>query len=474
MGDQCCCQLSKRFELCLDCFIDPVVQKLGGPSRGGVAPEVLEGFLEQVAAHRAVVDAHQLGQSTELLAGQVLLALEQNPPRVLEGCGVTSCSQLSRLVSTHVVNGLTEETHDVEAVKDVNRGIRPSCDRGDERPPHVTRYELQLLATVLAEPHEETVERCGGPVLSNPQQAFAAVVDLINQGHVLLPLVSRQLVDANRFDAIECHVRSPPSDSRLDCGVHRLPADLKARRRLLPTERLRPTGQEPDQGRGHLALAFCPGNQFNLDATEWAVAASRRVDQEHGNGPKRDELVVPFLQTVVCHSLLAATRAHRLGASARTNRNVDPCRCPTPNEFRTAINKTRLLLNSIEDRLYLHRVGLFWCGNRHVDTMRLWLRASTRLSPNGSASKMRTLRPHRTSEHRARHHALVALAPHTARLRDYVTRRCTISRPQILVKSRKKFPRPGLAQTSSVSTCELSARRCRKSGSRCAAPASAL
>src|SRR5512133_227643 len=138
---------------------------------------------------------------------------------------------------------------------------------------------------------------------------------------------------------------------------------------------------------------------------------------------------------VVCRSFLAATGAHRLGASARTNRNVDPCRCPAPNEFCMAIDETGLLLNPIEDRLYLHRVGLFWCGNRHVDTMRLWLRASTRLSPNGSASKMRTLRPHRTSEHRARHHALVALAPHTARLRDYVTRRCTISRPQILVKS---------------------------------------
>src|SRR5512133_555453 len=145
---------------------------------------------------------------------------------------------------------------------------------------------------------------------------------------------------------------------------------------------------------------------------------------------------------VVCRSFLAATGAHRLGAATRTNRNVDPRRCPAPNEFCMAIDETGLLLNSIEDRLYLHRVGLFWCGNRHVDTMRLWLRASTRLSPNGSASKMRTLRPHRTSEHRARHHALVALAPHTARLRDYVTRRCTISRPQILVKSPKEGASP--------------------------------
>src|SRR5512133_834380 len=84
---------------------------------------------------------------------------------------------------------------------------------------------------------------------------------------------------------------------------------------------------------------------------------------------------------VVCRSFLAATGAHRLGAATRTNRNVDPRRCPALNEFCMAIDETGLLLNPIEDRLYLHRVGLFWCGNRHVDTMRLWLGASTRLSP---------------------------------------------------------------------------------------------
>ena len=55
----------------------PLVEELTGPSRGGVVPELLEGFLEKVGANRLEVIAEKIAEPEMLFVFEILTSFEQ-------------------------------------------------------------------------------------------------------------------------------------------------------------------------------------------------------------------------------------------------------------------------------------------------------------------------------------------------------------------------------------------------------------
>lgn len=117
MPSQGACELGESGQAGAQRIACPGVEQASGPVGGGVAPEGMEFLLEQIGADGAQVDAHELAQPSALLVGEVVLALEQHPSRVLERDAVTTLAQLAHFSSAHLVDGLAEQLHDVEAVE---------------------------------------------------------------------------------------------------------------------------------------------------------------------------------------------------------------------------------------------------------------------------------------------------------------------------------------------------------------------
>ncbi|MFT5732565.1 MAG: hypothetical protein ACI8WY_001230 [Planctomycetota bacterium] len=84
----------------------------------------------------------------------------------------------------------------MKSIEDVNGLRRPLRDDLEIRPPHITAHELEILG-VLAELVEEGSDGRLLTVLSNPDQALAAVCDLVDDGQVLVAAVPDDLINPN-------------------------------------------------------------------------------------------------------------------------------------------------------------------------------------------------------------------------------------------------------------------------------------
>lgn len=166
----------------------PSIEESAGVARRPVLPEEREVVLEQVGRHGGEVGLHQVAETAPLLGVEVRPPFQQYPTGVLERDRITLCAKPPGLGSSNVVDGFVAELRHVEAVENVDGLVGSPGKSSEERPPHVGDDELKLDCAFCAEPVEELTEGLGGSVASNPEESSAAIVDLVDQGQVVLAL----------------------------------------------------------------------------------------------------------------------------------------------------------------------------------------------------------------------------------------------------------------------------------------------
>ncbi len=118
-------------------------------------------------------------------------------------------------------------------------------------------------------------------MLSNPQPAAAALVDLVDEGQVLVALVPGDLVDAEGHDVGAVDAGATPDDGHGDGASDTILGDAADRGGLLQEEVLGPAGEGPAEGLAAGVLSVGPRHAFDLDpATTSAADGARGVREE--------------------------------------------------------------------------------------------------------------------------------------------------------------------------------------------------
>src|SRR5262249_2083394 len=97
----------------------PLIEKLAGPSRRVVFPELLKSLLEEVSAVRFQVVAEEIAKPEMLFGAEVLTAAEQQPTRLLEHGIQAFPFQAAGFLGADFVEGLVHVGDDVEAIEDM-------------------------------------------------------------------------------------------------------------------------------------------------------------------------------------------------------------------------------------------------------------------------------------------------------------------------------------------------------------------
>lgn len=182
---------------------------------GRQLPQLIELLFEQVGTDRAEVVAKQVSELDELPVGQVLWPLEQAPAPIPEQRLVAIGLELPDLLGADLVDGLVHLGDDVIAVEHVDGMLGASSEDLEVGLPHVAGDVLKPSRT-RAKHVEEGIESRLGTTLADPQQTLAVLVDLVDDGEVVLAPTSRHLVDADGADAGQVTVLETPLDGELD------------------------------------------------------------------------------------------------------------------------------------------------------------------------------------------------------------------------------------------------------------------
>src|SRR4030067_2745944 len=148
----------------------PPVEELPGPSRSDIVPEQLEVLLEEVGTHGSELVAQQLGELAFLVVGEVLGPLEQTEAHPLEHGLVAGGLEALGFLGAHLVDGLAEVGHEVEAVEDLEGAGRFAGDHLQRRVPRARAAVAETGAALGAEPAEEAEQRLRLASLPAPEQ----------------------------------------------------------------------------------------------------------------------------------------------------------------------------------------------------------------------------------------------------------------------------------------------------------------
>ncbi len=343
-----------RFDLRAHGAGAPAIEESSSPVGGDVAPEELEVLLEQVASHRLEVVAQQVGELDLLGFAEVLGAFEQAPATALEHRFEPLALEFSGFGSTDLVDGLVHVCGDVEAVEDM------ACLRsflGHDFQvgfPHIAAYVLQRRAALLAELTEEPQQGLDRASLADPQEALASAVNLVDQSQIVLASVPVDLIDSDRFDAVEVAVGQAPLDDRLHGAKDGLPARVKALGDIGPGQQPGPIRQEESMGSGQWRFAFSPGDALDADAASATVHASHGIDEEDWDSPQRHKTEASLFENIVTGTSMRTARADRLVPGMRPNMNFEPQSIVPTAEHDIAVDETWELVDAVEYSLDQH------------------------------------------------------------------------------------------------------------------------
>ncbi len=219
---------------------------------------------------------------------------------------------MSWIRSADLVDGLHEMTHDVEFVEDQDRVRRPALDHSHVGRPHIAADAVQRRRALWTKEIKERFEGRLAATLAAPKQPLARQV--VHVGHVDVPLLARDLIDADMGHGREVAVRQPVRHGGLDRALHRAPGTPEQPGDLLPRQHPRPRRDRDQQGSGELLLADRPGQRLDTHrATVPTRNPPRRIDQRHGNPPQRDMAKVAHPPCVpIPAPVLAPTAARRI------------------------------------------------------------------------------------------------------------------------------------------------------------------
>src|SRR5712691_5599361 len=301
-------------------------------------------------------------------------SFEQEPPRLGQPRLTTLASQRLHLRSPDLIDRLAQVHGDVKPVEDVQGVARLLRDDLQVRLPHVAADEAQRCGAVAAEPPEELQHGLGAALLPDPEQAFAPGIDLVHQRHVAMAALPLNLVEADRFDAREIHVRPAPRDGHRDRPEYLVPTRLKDDGDVAPTEALGPAGEEPGVGGRDRVLPLRPRHGFDAHRLAGAaVDASHQIQEEDAQPPERHELKPTQANGVVVPAAAPTARTPRPAPRVRVNFHVQREPIRLFDQLDGPIDEPALLLDPIQDSLDLHPVarlrdpGVF----RHLHCLRV-------------------------------------------------------------------------------------------------------
>ena len=123
---------------------------------------------------------------------------------------------------------------------------------------------------------KKTGERCGVAVFDNAQQALAAAVDLIDEGHVAVAFAVGDLIDSDGGDVLQVPVFQAEIDNPFHRTADGVPVGMEAGGGFLPAQAPGPRGEEMAVGIATGVLALRPRDGLDLDA------ATGAIDPAHG------------------------------------------------------------------------------------------------------------------------------------------------------------------------------------------------
>lgn len=174
----------------------PIIQEFASPGGTYVAPEVLEIFLEQIGPDGFEVDSQQFLEFDNLLVCQVFRPFEQASTAAGKYRFFSSGLQLPRLRGSDLVDSFAKVGHNVEAIDDLHSLTGNLGNDSQIGFPHIAADKTESCGTFFAEFLEEPPQGFLGPFLSDPQEAFATGVDLIDQGQIFMSFLPGDFVNA--------------------------------------------------------------------------------------------------------------------------------------------------------------------------------------------------------------------------------------------------------------------------------------
>lgn len=239
------CKAFEGLEARTHCHRGPAFEEATSVAGGAIGPEVLELLLEEVGADGTEVDLDEFFEPTALIAGEVLRSLEKEPSSLGEHGMPARCAKRPDLLPTSLVDGLAHEVHHVKAVEHVKDKRAAFANDLTKGSPHITRDKGEPFGSFGTEHVEEGPEAAGLAIASNVQETTASMIDLVDEGKVLVLLLLRELVDADGSDAIEVAMHEPPADSVLDAAEDGVPTRTETARNFGPRQDARPARNEP-------------------------------------------------------------------------------------------------------------------------------------------------------------------------------------------------------------------------------------
>lgn len=159
----------------------------------------------------------------------------------------------------------------MKSIENIHRVGTTLTDDPQVRLPHVRADEFDTFGQRLADEGEELLETLDSTVLADPQQSRAILLDLVDQGQILVPLGVLDLIDADRLDGAQIAMLQPPLHHILDRLADFVPSAAERHGGFLPRQLTGPVGQKQHVGLGQLMFADRPWQFFNPHAAGSAI-----------------------------------------------------------------------------------------------------------------------------------------------------------------------------------------------------------
>ena len=229
-------------------LIHPMTEEFRGPGLGGVRPEVVEGFLQQMGFEEPAVDAQQCvqgfsglaphmspsGQENELLAGQ-------KPPKAPR--------RFPQFLFANIVEGLQKMLDDMKLVIDDFSLRAIGKDTVSKGFPHVDDPMSDASSTILPKPLPELRQMPFFSAFSNEQKLWPpGSFQDTDQVPVALSLPHCNLIDAHNRDPIQGPRGLHRFHGKFIEGFHRSPMQGLKDCRCLDGHNLTQLGDQRCQG----------------------------------------------------------------------------------------------------------------------------------------------------------------------------------------------------------------------------------
>lgn len=336
----------------------PIIQELIGPPGSLIVPEASEILFEQIGPHGLEVQLQQFLELDRLRLAQILGALEQTPATDGQHGLLPMGFEFLGFCRPHLVNGLGNVSHDMEAIQHMQRLTGHLSDNTQVGLPHVAADEREPDGTLLAEVLEELPQGFLGALLADPQQPPATGIDLVNQRQILVSSLPCDLVDADGGHVLHVAVGQAPGDRHLHRAKDVIPRSMENGADLLPRQSFGPAGQKPRIGGCKMVLPLGPRHPFHLHAAARASNPPHGVEEEYGDAPQGNELEAALGKNVIPGSTSAATRTGGSTSFPSPDFNLKDPAAPTFAPTDRPVDKTSVQLDPIEDRLKQHPVLL--------------------------------------------------------------------------------------------------------------------